>query len=329
MKKVALSMVAAAMLSATSALAADLRPVLKAPPPAPSPWDIAFGGALMSDYNFRGISQSQRGSSVTAYAETRYNVNPSLQLYVGSQYWGVDLPTNPSCECDFYAGFRPTIGPLAFDFGFIYYYYAKEVGYAGVFPPVAGLAPGATFPAFRNGNSTLNDTDYWEVYGKVGWEIVKDRFAVGANVYYSPDWLNTGADGLYASVTAKVTLPSFKMGFGLIDEVGWYVSGEAGYYWLGTPDFNAFVFNPNLNFPDYATWNLGVAFTFAKVFTLDVRYYDTNLSKEECNILTADPRATFGGVISPANAFGLRSNLCSATAIVSLKADLTYGSNLK
>ena len=98
MKKVALSMVAAAMLSATSAVAADLRPVLKAPPPAPSPWDIAFGGALMSDYNFRGISQSQRGSSVTAYVETRYNVNPSLQLYVGSQYWGVDLPTNPSCE---------------------------------------------------------------------------------------------------------------------------------------------------------------------------------------------------------------------------------------
>src|SRR5437773_6041223 len=102
MKKVALSIVGAVALCATSALAADLK--LKAPAAAAveSPWDIAFGGALMSDYNFRGISQSQRGPSVTAYYETRYNVNKDLQLYVASQYWAVDLPTNPTCECDCY-----------------------------------------------------------------------------------------------------------------------------------------------------------------------------------------------------------------------------------
>lgn len=331
MKKLVISLVAAGLLGATSAMAADLRPVTKAPPPpAPvSPWDIAFGGALMSDYNFRGISQSQRGSSVTAYVETRYNVNPNLQLYVGSQYWSVDLPTNPSCECDFYGGFRPTIGPLAFDFGFIYYYYPKEVGYAGV---LGALAPGATFPGFPNGNATYNDTDYWEVYGKVGWEVVKDRFTVGANYYYSPDWLNTGAYGGFGSITAKVTLPSFKVGFGLIDEVGWYVSGEAGYYWLGTTDVNTFVWFPptfNVDLPDYATFNIGVAFTFAKVFTLDLRYYDTDLSKEECNVLTADPRAGFGGVGIAGNPGGLRSNLCNGTFVAALKADLTYGSSLK
>ena len=109
---------------------------------------------------------------------------------------------------------------------------------------------------------------------------MKDRFAVGANVYYSPSWLNTGADGLFASVTAKVTLPSFRLGFGVVDEVGWYVSGEAGYYWLGTTDVVPFVFGPGNNLPDYATWNIGLAFTW-KVATLDLRYYDTNLSKGE------------------------------------------------
>jgi len=325
MNKTVLILVAAAMVSATSALAADLRPVLKAPPPPPpTPWDIAFGGALMSDYNFRGISQSQKGSSVTAYVETRYNVNPSLQLYAGSQYWAVDLPTNPSCECDFYAGFRPTVGPLAFDFGFIYYYYARERGYSG--------DPAAFFPGFPNGNTTLNHTDYWEVYGKAGWEAIKDRLAFGANVYYSPDWLNTGANGTYASVTAKITGPSFKLGLGLVDEVGWYVSGEFGHYWIGTSDVNPFVFfGPTftVDFPDYSTWNVGVAFTFLKVFTLDVRYYDTDLSKEECNVLTADPRAGFGGVGIAGNPAGLRSSLCGAAGIVSLKADLTYLTNLK
>jgi len=82
MKKFVLS-VAAAILSVTPVLAADM-PV-KAPKvvPEPSPWDWAFGAALMSDYNFRGISQSNKGPSVTAYSETRYNVNSNWQLYAG------------------------------------------------------------------------------------------------------------------------------------------------------------------------------------------------------------------------------------------------------
>src|SRR5437660_12435348 len=118
MKKFVFSVMAAAILSGTPAFAADM-PV-KAPKivaPEPSPWDIAFGAVLMSDYNFRGISQSNRGPSVTAYSETRYNVNKDLQLYAGSQYWAVTLPTNPTCECDFYGGIRPTFGALALDFG--------------------------------------------------------------------------------------------------------------------------------------------------------------------------------------------------------------------
>jgi len=325
MKRITLSIVAAAAtLSATSALAADLKPILKAPPPAAadSPWDIAFGGALMSDYNFRGISQSQRGSSTTAYAETRYAVNSGLTLYAGSQYWAVDLPTNPSCECDYYAGIRPTFGAAAFDFGFIYYYYPKEVGYS--------LDPNAKFFPFPNTFTTLNNTDYWEVYGKVAYDVVKDKFVVGANVYYSPSWLNTGASGTYASVTAKYTGTPFQLGIGLVKDVGWYVSGEAGYYWLGTPKFNEFVFPDPVSFPDYATWNLGVAFTFAKVFTLDLRYYDTNLTKSNCAILTVDPRASFEtGVHSPLNPTGNQSSLCGAAFVVALKADLTYKDSLK
>ena len=34
--------------------------------------------------------------------------------------------------------------------------------------------------------------------------------------------------------------------------------------------------------PSYNTWNIGVGFTY-KVFTLDLRYSDTNLSKGDCN----------------------------------------------
>src|SRR5262245_36895374 len=305
MNKLMVSIAAGLVGMATSAMAADM-PV-KAPKRVAevSPWDIAFGGALMSDYNFRGISQSNRGPSVTAYVETRYNVNPNFQIYWGSQYWAVTLPTDPTCECDLYAGIRPTFGPLAFDFGFLYYWYPKEKQHA------TGVV-GAPFPSFPNGNTTLSDTDYWEVYGKVTWEVIKDRFAVGANFYYSPDWLNTGAYGAFGSVTAKFTGPSFRnpIPFGLVDEIGWYISAEVGHYWLGTTDTVPVVFTPAINLPDYTTWNIGLAFTW-KVFTLDLRYYDTDLSKIECNVLTGDPNAD----VKPA---GNASRRCHPIFIVAL-----------
>ena len=152
---------------------------------------------------------------------------------------------------------------------------------------------------------------------------MKDKFNVGANVYYSPSWLKTGAYGTYASVTGKATLPSFKVGFGNIDEVGWSISGELGHYWLGTTKFDQYVYNPPINLPDYTTWNVGVTFSFTKVFSFDVRYYDTNLTKVNCNILTGDPNATFD------NNGNLGSKWCGSTVIGALKFDLTAVTNLK
>jgi uncharacterized protein (TIGR02001 family) len=315
MNKLMVSIAAGLLGMATSAIAADM-PV-KAPRKAVevTPWDIAFGGALMSDYNFRGISQSDRGPSVTAYVETRYNVNPNFQLYAGSQYWAVDLPTHGSCECDFYAGIRPTVGPLAFDFGFIYYWYPRE---RQVFVDGAGAA---TFVPNSNPFTANGGTDYWEVYGKVTWDVIKDRFALGANVYYSPDWLNSGASGLYVSGTAKVTMQSFNFPT-LVGskEVGWYISGEVGHYSLGTAD--NFAPLPAVALPDYWTWNVGVAFTHG-VFTLDLRYYDTDLSKGDCLTLTSDLRG-----LSDGNTPG-QSKWCNQAFVVSTKFDLTVLTNVK
>ena len=322
MKKFVMSVVAAASMCGSTALAADM-PV-KAPRvvPAPvSPWDWAFGGALMSDYNFRGISQSNRGPSATAYSELRYNANSSVQFYLASQAWAVTLPTNPTAEVDIFGGVRFTSDPFTFDFGGMYYYYPRERQYAPV--------PGAVAPALPNGNVTLANTDMWEVYGKFVWDVVKDKFAVGANAYYSPSWLNTGASGLFATVTAKATLPSFRTGLGLVNEVGWYISGEFGYYWLGTTNLVPGVFVPPINLPDYATWNVGVAFTW-KVATLDLRYYDTNLTRSNCNVLTSDPTATFApGNITALNPLGLGSGWCGAAFIAALKFDLVASQHLK
>src|SRR3990170_3016045 len=131
MNKVVLSVVAALAVSAAApALAADMpAKAKKVAVAAPSPWDIAFGGLVMSDYNFRGISQSNRGPSAGAYFEPQYTTSFGT-LYVGIAGYGIDWPsggnygfTAPSAEIDFYGGWRKSWGAFSLDLGAIYYYY--------------------------------------------------------------------------------------------------------------------------------------------------------------------------------------------------------------
>jgi hypothetical protein len=65
------------------------------------------------------------------------------------------------------------------------------------------------------------------------------------------------------------------------------------------------------------------------VFTLDLRYSDTNLSKANCNAFTSDYTAKFSASFSPINPSGVGSNWCGAAGIVKLSADLTAMTNLK
>src|SRR6202142_592801 len=118
MKKLVLLATALAMVSG-SALAADLPlKAVKAPPPAAfDPWDLAFGSAIMSDYLFRGITQSNHKASVAAYFEPRYNFTKDLQGYIGFSGESISFPNRAAAEIDIYGGIRPTFGMFAFDFG--------------------------------------------------------------------------------------------------------------------------------------------------------------------------------------------------------------------
>ena len=107
MKKVVLSVVAAIAVAAIAvpAFAGDLdvkkKKVVVAPPPPPNPWDIAFGGALMTDYVFRGITQSSHHPSVAGYLEPRYTINENWQLYAGIAGESIKFPNNAAAEIDF------------------------------------------------------------------------------------------------------------------------------------------------------------------------------------------------------------------------------------
>src|SRR3979490_2340250 len=140
MKKVVLSIVAA-MALATPALAADLKMLTKAPPPPPSPWDFAFGDAIMTDYMWRGIPQSNPRGWVRVYFEPRYNFSDMLQAYIGLSGESIAFPNRAAAEIDFYGGIRPTFGKLAPDFGGWYYYYPGGQCFSGGTFTVLGGAP--------------------------------------------------------------------------------------------------------------------------------------------------------------------------------------------
>jgi uncharacterized protein (TIGR02001 family) len=291
MKKVVLPAILALAVSASAAFGADLKAkmVTKAPAAAATPvWDIAFGGVVGTDYNFRGISQSNRGPSGGAYFEPQLNT-PFGTLYAGLAAYAIDWPTaygftSPSAEVDLYGGWRNTWGQFSLDLGYIYYYYPRE-----------------TF------NGSTDQSDFWEIYAKAAYAITPD-LTVGGNVFWTPDLLHYSttfaAGGIsnkpsatYASGTLKWVTPLTFNG------VGTFISGEVGHWWIDDAGFVASGFND----PSYTYYNAGVGFTY-KALTLDLRYHGTDMSRQDCR--------SFGlADLNPSNAW------CNDTFIASLKFD--------
>jgi hypothetical protein len=109
-----------------------------------------------------------------------------------------------------------------------------------------------------------------------------------------------------------------------------YVSGEFGRQWLGTSDafYGVVGFANGIKYADYDTWNIGIGFTW-KVFTLDLRYSDSDLSKGNCNAFTSAFNASGTTSVTPINPAGAGSNWCGAAGIAKLSFDLTAMTNLK
>src|SRR5882724_6512187 len=218
------------------ALAADM-PVKAAPAPAAPDWDIAFGGGIMSDYIFRGITQSNHGPSPTAYFEPHYK-----EFYLGIAGSGIDWPSGgtyalnaPTAEVDLYGGWRPTIGKWSFDFGYIYYLYPNSVSSIG---------------------NLGYTSDFGEFYGKATYAFT-DAFSLGGAVYYTPNLLNYHGAATYYEINGKYVLPSSYFA----KDWGAYISGAYGRWAVdgGTqPTVNGVL--ATFPIPSYTTWNAGLAF---------------------------------------------------------------------
>jgi uncharacterized protein (TIGR02001 family) len=193
--------------SACAALALVARPVA-----AQDADPVTFSGsaALVSNYTFRGISQTSNEAAIQA----GISMEAPSGIYAG--IWGSSLnfgesadlvssAAGGSMELDLIAGIVPSLGPLGVDIGAVYYLY-----------------PGSA--AFLNYN-------FWEF--ALGLSHDFPNFSVGAKGVYSPDYFAGSGTGVYFGGSLGIPIPNTTLS----------VSASVGHQGIetndafGTPDY--------------------------------------------------------------------------------------------
>jgi uncharacterized protein (TIGR02001 family) len=129
---------------------------------------------------------------------------------------------------------------------------------------------GVIYYAYPGAASYL-DLDYFEFKVAASGEVWKGG-TLGGTVFFSPEYTgNTGevwtVEGTFSQVLPKVAIFS--------------------------PTFSATVGSLNFEdsyFQDYVYWNVGLALGFREKWTLDLRYWDTDLDSYACDNLTGTSR---------------------------------------
>jgi uncharacterized protein (TIGR02001 family) len=221
-------------------------------------YSITIGGT--SDYVFRGFSNSNRDPAVQGSFDLTYGIwyagvwasnvsypNFGAPCVDAGDCTGVDVGTIGPAEIDYYIGAKPVWGPVTFDFAVLYY----------------------TFPGQ---NGAANDANYFELKAGASMSPIKD-LTLAVNNYYTWDTQWEAGEVYTLEGIASYALP----------QVGIFapsISATLGSQW-GFDD--EYVLYANAWGEDqYLWWNAGLSLTVDK-FTMDFRYWDTNLSPEAPN----------------------------------------------
>ena len=108
-------------LASLTAQAQTATPAPAAAAEVKSDWTISGNAGLFSDYRFRGISQTDKKPAIQGGIDIAH----ASGFYVGNWNSNVDsgFYNGANLEMDFYGGYKMSAGPVALDFGILYYYY--------------------------------------------------------------------------------------------------------------------------------------------------------------------------------------------------------------
>jgi uncharacterized protein (TIGR02001 family) len=113
------ALAAAAGFVGTAASAED------APPPPPPAFTINGGATVVTDYRFRGISQTDRNVAVQGTATLGHSSGFYLTFWGSSVDDYVTASGQSHQELDLIGGFKKTFGHTTIDTGILYYVYPK------------------------------------------------------------------------------------------------------------------------------------------------------------------------------------------------------------
>jgi uncharacterized protein (TIGR02001 family) len=145
------------------------------------PFSVTFNVGANTDYVFRGFSQTDENPSVFGGADATIGGIGYLGVWASN----VDFNNGTDAEIDVYGGIKPTMGPVTFDVGFVYYGYVDQ--------------------------PSGSHEDYWE--GKVGASMPVGPATLGAVVYYSPEFFGKTGDAWYYEANASYAVPDTKFSF--------------------------------------------------------------------------------------------------------------------
>ena len=201
--------------------------------------ELSANVGLTSDYVFRGASQSAEHPAIQGGMDATYGI-----LYAG--FWGSSIDFGAvgtkdvaDLELDLYAGITPKLGPVDLDLGVIGYLY-----------------PGASDQGA--------ELDFIELKAGATTSPV-NGLTLGGTVFYSPEYTGELGETWTLEGSVEVALPK--------------IGGRI------TPTFSALVGtvlgedNSGIlaGQDEYVYWNAGMAFGFADKFSLDLRYWDTDV----------------------------------------------------
>lgn len=215
--------------------------------------------ALATEYVFRGVSQTKEGPAIQGGYDLTCGIFYA-GVWASNLDWGGDAAGNSlaNIEMDWYLGIKPVTGRITWDLGVIYYSY----------PNSAKLGVDAL------GIPDRRDYNYLELKVGASTEIWKDG-TIGVTVFYSPEYQ-------YESGSVWTTEASFTQNFPKFTALHreWTPSFSALLGWQkSASDKAVYINNVTGDTDTYLYWNAGVSFGFLDKWSLDFRYWDTNIDR--------------------------------------------------
>lgn len=226
------------------ALAAVATPVL-AQDEATDGFSVVGGAALVSDYRFRGLSQSGEEAAVQGYATIKHDSG----LYAG--FWGSSINFANGTEVDAIVGYARDLGGVTVDGGVTYYIYPGSTYSSDVFEPYLSVS-GAIGPVTAKvgaayifeGQNAAGDQDNIYLYTDLAAAIPSTPLTLKAHYGYSDGFIGAGGNYADYSVGATATWKALTFGASYVNTSGF--ANKAGREALGAD--GAVVFSVSADF---------------------------------------------------------------------------------